>query len=78
MTPTTVPVTIAPEAAAYVAELGMQEPFQKMLDRIPQTVPGLHSVVVNLQEPHDLGDDPCVVFDVTRQDPQLDYNPTEK
>jgi hypothetical protein len=48
MTPATVPVTITPEAAAYGAELGMQGPFKQMLDHILQTVPGLHSVVVNL------------------------------
>src|SRR5262245_2833632 len=77
MTPTTVPVTITPEAEAYVAELGMQKPFRQMLDRILQTVPGLHSVVVNLQEPYDTGGGPSVIFDVTMDKPHLEFNPTE-
>jgi hypothetical protein len=77
MNPTTVPVTITPEAAAYVAELAMQEPFQQMLDRILQAVPGLHSIEVNLQEPYDVGGGPSVIFDVTMDEPRLKPNPTE-
>ena len=36
----TIPFTISPDAAAYVAELGMQQPMEQMLHRIRQTVPG--------------------------------------
>jgi hypothetical protein len=77
MTPTAVPVTVTPEAEAYVAELGMQGPYRQMLDRILQTVPGLHSVEVILQEPYDLGGGPSVIFHATRDNPHLEYDPTE-
>jgi len=36
-TTTSIPFTISPDAAAYVAELGMQQPMEQMLDRIRQT-----------------------------------------
>jgi hypothetical protein len=75
---TTVPVTMTPKAEAYIAELGMKEPCEQMLDYIRQNVSGLRSITVNLQEPYDLGPDPCVIFDVVMADPHVQYDPTEK
>ena len=58
---TTVPVTITPEATAYVAELGMQREFEEMLAHALQFFPDLRSIQVELEPAYD-GDMPCVVF----------------
>ncbi len=73
----TIPVTITPEAAEYVAELGMQEPLQQMLDHALATIPGLRSIVVNLQPPYDTGPEPHVIIDVTMSNPHVDRDLTE-
>ena len=43
-TTTTIPVTVTPEAAAYVAELGLQKEFEQMLEHARQTIPGVRSI----------------------------------
>jgi hypothetical protein len=61
-TPSTVPVTITAEAAAHVAELGMQAEFERMLEHARQVIPGLKRLEVELQPPYDTGDEPAVVI----------------
>ncbi len=51
--PATVPVTITPEAAARVAELGMQAELERMLEHTRQTVAGLQRIEVTLTSPYD-------------------------
>src|SRR5262245_9888867 len=72
----TVPTTIAAEATAYAAELGMEAPFQQMLDHIRQTVSGLRSIEVKLEHPYDLGGGPSVVFDVLIDSPNWEQDRT--
>jgi hypothetical protein len=43
---TTVPVTLPPDAAARLAELGMQREYGQMVDKLRQTVPGLFHIEV--------------------------------
>ena len=69
--PSTIPVRIRPEAAALVAELGVQEPFERMLEWIRQNVPGLRSVQVNFGEDYEFGTDHAVIFDVTMDAPHM-------
>ena len=73
----TTPVTITSEAAARVAELGMQAELECMLEHTRQTVPGLHSVEVQLAAPSDIGDEIALVIEVTREHPPLDHDPTD-
>jgi hypothetical protein len=77
MSTATIPITISPDAAAYVAEIGMQQPCRQMLEHIQETVPGLRAISVVLQESNDMGPDPCVIFDVTMADPKLEKDETE-
>src|SRR5271157_5975469 len=49
-TTTMVPVTISREALACIDRLGQQEEFETMIDRARQTVPGLRSIEVVLDE----------------------------
>ena len=58
---TTVPVTITPEATAYVAELGMQREFEQMLAHALGFFPDLRSMQVELEPAYDCGM-PCVLF----------------
>ena len=74
----TIPLSITPEASAQVAKLGMEEPFEQMLEHTRETVPGLRSIRVTLQPPYDLGEDPCVLIEANRDNPQLQDDPTDR
>jgi len=67
--PTTVPITIRPEAAARVAELGMQAEFERMVEHTVQTVPGLRSIDVRLALPYDTGDEVRVLLEAMLEKP---------
>jgi hypothetical protein len=64
MNETAVAVTVTPEAAARVAELGMHAQFEAMLDYARQSVPGLRRIEVRLNERYDTGDEPGVFIEV--------------
>jgi hypothetical protein len=53
----TVPMKITPEAAARVAELGIQAELDQMLEHVRKVVPKLQSLEVELAEPCDTGDE---------------------
>lgn len=63
MSAATIPVTIDPEAAELVAELGMQAELEQMLDQARRMIPGLRRLQVVYGEPYDTGPDPSVVID---------------
>ena len=64
-TPSTIPVTILPEAAARIAELGMQRQYEQMLQHALQTVPSLRSIEVQLALPYDTGEETSIVLEAT-------------
>jgi hypothetical protein len=78
MSTTTVPLTVTPEAAAHVAELGMQREFEQMLEHVRQTVPGLVTIEVELAEPYDTGDEPSVLIQPTMKEPNPLTDTTEE
>jgi hypothetical protein len=47
-TTTNIPITITPEAATRVAELGMQREFAQMLDHAKQAIPRLRALTATL------------------------------
>src|SRR5260370_25149084 len=71
MNPTTIPITIAPEAAERVAELGMQRELERMLDFLRE-VSGVLSVDVQLALPYDTGDETSSVLEVPLERPWSD------
>jgi hypothetical protein len=77
MMPTTIPITVTPEAAARIAELGMQAELEQMLEHTLQTVPGVRSIEVQEALPYDTGDETTLVIQVTMEDPHLEKDPTE-
>jgi hypothetical protein len=77
MSTMTVPLMVTPEAAARVAELGMQREFEQMLEHVRQTVPGLLAIEVELAEPYDTGDEPSVLIQAIMKNPHLEYDSTD-
>jgi hypothetical protein len=63
--PATVPVTITPEAAARVAELGMQAELERMIEHARQSIPGLRRIAVIQFERYDLGGEPGVSLEAS-------------
>lgn len=78
MTPTTIPIIITPEAAARVAELGMQAELEQMLEHTCQTVPGLRSIKVEEELPYDTDPDSSIGIWVARDDPHLEEDTTDR
>ena len=74
---TTIPVTVFPEAADYVAELGMEEPFRRMLDHALESIPGLRELRVTLQPAYDVGA-PCVLIEALKELPPGLDDPTQR
>ena len=77
-TTTAIPVTVQPEAATRVAELGMQRELEKMLEHLKQTVPGLRSIRVELDEGVDMWEEASIILWTHRTDPGPGDDPTDR
>lgn len=66
MSTTTIPVTVDPEAADLVTQLGMQTELDRMLEQARQMIPGLRRLQVVFAPPYDTGPDPSVVIEAYR------------
>lgn len=69
MTPTTVPLTITPEAQALVAEIGMQRELEQMIEHTRQTVPRLRAIKVVFEPRYDTHDEPGILIEAVMEDP---------
>lgn len=65
----TIPVQVSEEAARHIEQLGIQEPFQRMLDEIPKRFQAVHWIKVGLEHIVDEGGRPVVAIDVAREYP---------
>ena len=74
----TIPVTITPEAAARVAELGMQQAVEQMIEHTRQTVPALRRIELILEPPYDTGDDPYLTIQAHTDRPFRREDTTEQ
>ena len=61
-----IPVTVDPEAADLVAELGMRAELERMLEQARQAIPGVRRLHVVFAPPYDTGPDPSVVIEAYR------------
>ncbi len=66
-TTTNIPITITPEAAAYVAELGLQKEFEQMLEHARQTIPGVRSIQASYYSGYNV-DTPGIDIEATVSD----------
>jgi hypothetical protein len=63
MSATAIPVTVAEDAAARVAQLGMQREFEQMIEHAKQVMPHLRAIRVTLEyNPECPHEDPGVVI----------------
>jgi hypothetical protein len=76
--PTTVPATVTPDAAARIAELGMQAEVEQMIEHTRQTVPALKRIEVVLEDAYETWDQPYLTIYATRGDEPRDDDPTRR
>jgi hypothetical protein len=72
--PTTIPLSITPEAAEQLARLGMQPEFDRMIEHVRQVVPHLARIEVTLNDRGDLaapGEPPGISIEAFRTDPYV-------
>src|SRR4051794_4080560 len=60
-----VPVTVTPEAAARIAELGIRSAVDRMLEHALRTIPELQQVEVVLEGPYDTHEEPYLIIRAT-------------
>jgi hypothetical protein len=60
---TEVPLTIRLDAAARIAEWGLQRQFEQMLEQVRKLIPDLRRIEVVLEPPYDTHPDEYVVID---------------
>lgn len=72
-----IPVTVEPEAAARVAELGMQREFEEMLEHTRRTVPGLRAIHVTPDYDPYGTEEPGVIVWSHRPEPGPAYDPVD-
>jgi hypothetical protein len=69
MAAATIPITVAEDAAARVAELEMQREFEQMIEHAKQALPGLRAIRVTLEyDPECPTNPPGVVIWAHRDD----------
>jgi hypothetical protein len=73
--PATVPVTIASNAAARIAELGIRVPVERMLDYLHRHLPALDRIDVGLYERYELGDQPGLAIEAYSRRP---FDPADR
>jgi len=76
-TTATIPITISPEAAAFIAGLGLQDEFDAMLDHTRRAVADLRAIEVTLDETPETGP-PGVIIDAHRGEPWVGDDPTNR
>ncbi len=73
-----VPVTVTPEAEEYVRKLGLEGPFEQMIDHALQVVPGLRQITAEVPPLYDSGGEPVVLIGVFMDAPPGDDDPTNR
>jgi hypothetical protein len=76
-TVSSIPITVTDKATAWIAEQGMQHVFEQMLEHTKQTVPGLQSIKVILDEDPGCTIGPGIVIYSFRDNPCPGYDPVE-
>lgn len=73
-----IPVTIEPEAAARVAELGMQREFEEMLEHTKVAMPDTRAIEVTLGYDYEEEREPAIVIAPHRPEPTAGHDPPER
>src|ERR1700678_4062562 len=62
----TIPVQVSEEAAQYMEQMGLQEPYERIVAEIPRRIQGVHWIKVGLEHIWDEPGRSIVGFDVAR------------
>jgi hypothetical protein len=76
ITSATVPVRVTPDAAARVADLGLEDPMRRMIDYARQLLPEATRIEVVLYERDEAGEPPGVAIEVYT--PFHSFDPTAR
>src|SRR5437879_6133803 len=68
-----IPLTVEAEAAALVAELGLQTELEQMLEQARQTITGLRRLQVKIAPAYDTGEE-GIIIEATRDPASRDRN----
>jgi hypothetical protein len=72
---TSIPVTILPEAAEYIDQLGMRSEFEQMVEHTRKTVPGLRAITVEYDHDPSNTVGPGIVIIAHREPPSSPLSP---
>jgi len=75
---TTIPITVSPEAAARIDELGMRQEFEEMIEQTRRLMPEMRAIGVTLGYEYEEERDPAVVISPYRPEPDSDRDPLER
>jgi hypothetical protein len=72
-----IPVTVSPEAEAFIAEVGQQREFEILLEHTKQVVADLRAIEVTLDDTPETGP-PGVILWAHRTEPWKGDDPTDR
>lgn len=75
-TASTIPVSVTPEAAARIAQLGFQAELEQLIENARQVLPDLARIEVVLNERYDLGAEPGIAVEAYGKHPGASGNGT--
>lgn len=64
-----VPLTITPEAAARIAELGIEAEVEQIVEQTRRMVTNLRRMEIELEPAYELGEEPMLTIGATREAP---------
>lgn len=76
-TAASIPVTVTPDAAEYLDQIGMHKECEQMVEHTRQTVPGLHAISVEYDHDPSNTIGPGVVIMAHRDEPPPGEQPAE-
>jgi hypothetical protein len=65
----TIPIQVSEEAAQYIEQMGLQEPFQRILNEVPKRIQTIQWIKVVLEHIVDEANRPVITIHVARVDP---------
>lgn len=76
---TTIPITVDPEAAARIDELGLRPEFEEMLEKARAIMPDIRAIEVTLEfDPEEVEREPMILITPLRPEPSQDYDPLDR
>jgi hypothetical protein len=78
METSTIPLTVTPEAEAFLDQLGMRPQFEQMVAHLRQAVPEVYEITAHVEPPYDLGGGDIILIQAFRRPSGLEDDPTNR